>query len=79
MPTADAISAHFLKNAAFLIFTFLLQVVAYQIGKTNSFTVDSSNTDLNSAWMGMGLRSLFDESTIVLNMKTNIIQKDHNL
>ena len=27
--------------------------------------VDSSNTDLNSAWMAMGLRSVFDESTIV--------------
>ena len=26
--------------------------------------VDSSNTDLNSAWVGMGLRSVFDESTI---------------
>ena len=26
--------------------------------------VDSSNTDLNSAWMGRGLRSVFDESTI---------------
>ena len=28
------------------------------------FIVDSSNTDLNSAWMCMGLRSVFDESTI---------------
>ena len=28
--------------------------------------VDSSNTDLNSAWMAMGLRSVFDESTITL-------------
>ena len=27
--------------------------------------VESSNTDLNSAWMAMGLRSVFDESTIV--------------
>ena len=27
--------------------------------------VDSSNTDLKSAWMGMGLRSVFDESTIL--------------
>ena len=26
---------------------------------------DSSNTDLYSAWMGMGLRSVFDESTII--------------
>ena len=29
------------------------------------FIVNSSNTDLNSAWMCMGLRSVFDESTIV--------------
>ena len=29
-----------------------------------SAIVDSSNTDLNSAWMAMGLRSVFDESTI---------------
>ena len=28
--------------------------------------VDSSNTDLNSAWMAMVLRSVFDESTIVM-------------
>ena len=27
--------------------------------------VDSTNTNLNSAWMGMGLRSEFDESTMV--------------
>ena len=26
--------------------------------------VDSPNTDLNSAWIAMGLRSVFDESTI---------------
>ena len=26
--------------------------------------VDSSNTDRNSAWMAMGLRSVFNESTI---------------
>ena len=29
---------------------------------------DSSNTDLNSAWMAMGLRLVFDESTIVYTM-----------
>ena len=33
--------------------------------------VDSSNTDLNSAWMGMGLRSIFDVSTI--NEVTDIV------
>ena len=27
--------------------------------------VDSSNTDRSSAWMAMGLRSVFDESTII--------------
>ena len=27
--------------------------------------VDSPNTDLDSAWMAMGLRSVFDESTIM--------------
>ena len=27
----------------------------------NVVIVDSSNTDLNSAWMAMGLRSVFDE------------------
>ena len=27
--------------------------------------VDSSHTDLNSAWMAMGLRSVLYESTIV--------------
>ena len=28
--------------------------------------VDSSDTDLNSAWMGRGLRSVFDESAIAV-------------
>ena len=36
------------------------RVLVYQM----SVIVDSSNTNLNSAWMAMGLRSVFDESTI---------------
>ena len=36
----------------------LLNIVKAQL------IVDSSNSDLNSAWMAMGLRSVFDESTI---------------
>ena len=32
--------------------------------KCSSTIVDSSNTDFNSAWMGRGLRSVLDESTI---------------
>ena len=32
--------------------------------RSGSGIVDSPNTDLNSAWMAMGLRSVFDESTI---------------
>ena len=33
--------------------------------------VDSPNTDLNSAWMAMGLRSVFDESTILTYLTVN--------
>ena len=36
-----------------------------QFRSVNVIIVDSSNTDLNSAWMSMGLRLVFDESTIV--------------
>ena len=35
--------------------------------------VDSSNTDLNSAWMAMGLRSVFDESTITCKYTVKIL------
>ena len=37
-----------------------------QFPKSSVGIVDSSNTDLNSAWMAMGLRSVFDESTIIV-------------
>ena len=36
--------------------------------------VNSLNTDLNSAWMAMGLRSVFDESTITLCLFGKILR-----
>ena len=43
-----------------------MQSVVSEEGMFTFIIVDSSNTDLilNSAWMGMELRSAFDESTI---------------
>ena len=54
-----AVQQHEEHMIPFSIGTYLENIIALP-----AIIVDSSNTDLNSAWMGMGLRSVFDESTI---------------